>query len=140
MIKLKRFLNLSFYFYLGALSLWLSSCSVYNQQFDCPPPSGIPCTSVTEIESMIVETDKGPDLIIKPEVEEDHCFWCGSPKSGLASLSKTSPCNRKVWICSQRKEGCSLKGYYAQKSDVDGFYSNVVLEPEEIFTCQKKEN
>jgi len=137
MIKLKNFLNLSFS--LVVLSLWLSSCSVYKQQFDCPPPSGIPCASVTEIESMIVETDKGPDLIVKPEMEEDHCFWCGSLKAGSASPSKTSLCNRKVWICSQKKDGCSLKGYYAQKSDVASSYSNIILEPEEIFICQKKE-
>ena len=139
MINLKKFPHFSCYLFLGVLSLLLSSCAIYKQQFDCPPPAGIPCASVTEIESMIVETEKGPDLIVKPEVEEDnHCFWCGAQKPGLAFPSKSSTCSPKVWICSQKKGGCLMKGYYFKKSDAA--CSDIILEAEDVFTCQKEEN
>lgn len=120
-------------FFLSVLTIFLTSCSVYKQQFDCPPPAGIPCASVTEIESMIVETDKGADIIVKPEVEADnHCFWCGAQKAGCAFPSKSSGCNRKVWICSKKSPCDSTKGYYFKKADVD---NRIILEPEDIFSC-----
>lgn len=131
---IQRFLNFLSYSLLGFLILVMPSCSIYKQQFDCPPPAGIPCASVTEIESMIVETDKGADLIVKPEVEENnHCFWCGAQKPGFAFPSKTSKCNPKVWICSQKKDGCVKNGYYFQKSDTP---QDIILEPEDVFSCQ----
>ena len=140
MKKMNQFSKSSLFSILGGLSLFLSSCSIYNQQFDCPPPSGIPCASVTEIESMIVETDQGSDLIIKPEVNElNHCFWCGSQNSGSAYPSTSSKCNRKVWICNQKEDGCLVKGYYFQKLDVEN--EDIFLEAEEVFSCgssQKK--
>jgi hypothetical protein len=138
MIELKKFLDFSCHACLGVLSFLLSSCSIYNQHFDCPPPAGIPCASVTEIEGMIVETDQGADLIVKPEVEEDnHCFWCGAQKPGSAFPSTTSKSNHKVWVCSQKKDGCLMKGYYFQKSDTN-LYSDCILEAEDLFTYQKK--
>jgi hypothetical protein len=138
MIQPRNLLNFLFYSFLVPSILVLSSCSIYKQQFDCPPPAGIPCASVTEIESMIVETDKGADLIVKPEVEENnHCFWCGAQKPGLSFPSKTSKCNSKVWMCSQKKDGCLKSGHYFQKSDTPDFCSDIVLEPEDIFTCQR---
>lgn len=135
MIQPGKFLNLLSYSLLGSSILILSSCSIYKQQFDCPPPAGIPCASVTEIESMIVETDKGADLIVKPEIEENnHCFWCGAQKPGSAFPSKTSKRNPKIWICSQKMDGCVKKnGHYFQKSDTP---QDIVLEPEDVFSCQ----
>ena len=133
MIKMKKLLNFFLFSIVGLLLL--PACSIYKQQFDCPPPSGIPCASVTEIESMIIETEKGSDLIVKPAVEEEnYCFWCGAQKTGSASLLKNSKCNRKVWICSQKKEGYLMKGHYFQKSDTAGFCQNIFLEPEDLFS------
>lgn len=135
MIKMKGVFHFRFSLLLGALSLLLSSCSIYKQQFDCPPPAGIPCASVTEIESMIVETEKGSDLIVKPEVEEsNHCFWCGAQKSGCAYPAKNSKCNRKVWICSQKNDDCLIKGHYFEQPDVSTSCSEVVIEPEDFFS------
>lgn len=114
---------------------FLTSCSIYKQQFDCPPPSGIPCASVTEIESMIVETENGSDLILKPEVEENnHCFWCGAQKAGCNFPSKSSKCHQKVWICSQKKEGgCLVKGHYFKKTEAETPCQNVCIEPQDFF-------
>ena len=43
----------------------LSSCQVYRAEFDCQPGYGVPCTSVTDIEKMIVETpDNSPDTFL----------------------------------------------------------------------------
>ncbi len=134
MIKMKRVLHFRSPFLLSAIFMLLSSCSIYKQQFDCPPPAGIPCASVTEIESIIVETEKGSDLIIKPEVEEtNHCFWCGAQKAVYAFPSKNSKCNRKVWICSQKNEDYLIKGHYFQQSDASSSCSDVVIEPEDFF-------
>jgi hypothetical protein len=47
------------------LGLGLTACSpVYEQTFDCPPGEGVPCTSVTDLEALIVETNEGPDIFI----------------------------------------------------------------------------
>lgn len=57
--------------------LSLCSCQVYRSNFDCCPVSGVPCTSVTELESMIVETQKGPDILLTCQLctpSEDPCF------------------------------------------------------------------
>lgn len=83
----------------------LASCSIYKQQFDCPPPKGIPCTSVTEIESMIVETEQGADLLVVPAVKhEKNCFWYGKKGVEASSFQK-----HQIWICPQDQ---SSKGYY----------------------------
>jgi conjugal transfer pilus assembly protein TraV len=99
---------------MGIFLLLLSSCSVYKQQFDCPPPEGIPCASVTEIEAMILETESGADLLVVPEQEKENgCFWCGHQKK---NYSKNSNCkNIKVWICPEKMNECDSKGYYLQR-------------------------
>lgn len=138
MINSKNLFNFLLY---SSVSCLLCSCSIYKQQFDCPPPAGIPCASVTEIESMIVETEKGADLILKPEVEaNNHCFWCGTQKTGCSFPSKKSKCNRKIWICSQKKEGCLIKGHYFQNSDTPNSSPDVFLEPQDFFplSCQEE--
>ena len=124
-----------FKLFASPLLLLFTSCSIYKQQFDCPPPAGIPCASVTEIESMIVETEKGSDLIVKPEVaKENHCFWCGSQKAGSAYPPKSWKGNQKIWICSQKNDDCLERGYYFQKSD--SINSPIILEAEEVFSCR----
>lgn len=125
------------YVFLGIFSILISSCSVYKQQFDCPPPEGISCASVTEIESMIVETEKGPDLLVIPESNEDHhSFWCIQKTHTVSSRSsKTSRCHRRVWLCSQIKEGDWIKGHYLQGSDIQRpAFRNSVWDSEEFFS------
>lgn len=36
---------------------------MYKSHFDSPPGEGIPCTSVTGIESMIIENEIGSDVL-----------------------------------------------------------------------------
>lgn len=111
----------------------LASCSIYKQQFDCPPPQGIPCTSVNEIESLIVETAQGPDLLAVPaNKQEKGCFWCGKKTEGNSSLQK-----RKVWICPQNS---SSKGYYQTEESVsnelsvnNGFLPSFFIQQKEMY-------
>jgi hypothetical protein len=53
-INLFNFLNL----------LFLTSCAIYSKEFDCLPSLGVPYTSETDLESMVIETNKGPDLFV----------------------------------------------------------------------------
>lgn len=41
-----------------------SCCRPYKAHFDCPINEGAPCTSMTKIESLIVETEEGQDIFI----------------------------------------------------------------------------
>jgi len=136
MIKNKLIQHCLFYSLMIALTLFLTSCSIYKQQFDCPPPAGIPCASVTEIESMIVETERGADLIVKPEINKDnHCYWCGAQKVGAPFPSNSSKCNHKIWICSQKEDNGLTKGHYFQKSECVG---PLVFEVEDVLPCIKQ--
>lgn len=80
-----------------ALSLLFSSCSIYRQKFDCPPDPGVPCTSVTDLEQMIIETDLGPDIFV-------------------GSQGCTQICRKnRVWIAGRRNEfGCWIPGHYVE--------------------------
>lgn len=53
--------------FLPAILFFLASCNTYKQSFDSCPGKGVPCTSVSDIESMIVETTKGPDVFLPNE-------------------------------------------------------------------------
>lgn len=83
-----------------------SCCQTYRSCFDWCPRCGVPCRSVTEIESMIVETNNGPDIFL------------GNPRTTparwvemVSHCTKTS--NRKVWISeSQDNEGIRISGHY----------------------------
>lgn len=112
----------------------LSSCSIYQHDFDCPPPNGIPCTSVTEIEAMIVETSKGPDLLPGPATDEKGCcFFCGQKKlKGCTSYSQKNN-TTKIWICSQIQDGVSVKGYYVKEKQKGNTTTDQEFEPEDFF-------
>ena len=71
----------------------LSSCAMYRQDFECLPPCGTPCRSVTDIESMIIETQTGPDLFLTCEQ---------STVDRVSAIFK-----RKIWV----SDG-SYNGYY----------------------------
>jgi hypothetical protein len=74
----------------------LSSCAVYRQQFDCPPDPGVPCTSVTDLEQMIAETESGPDLFFNHAVAQCTVFQ-----------------KKRVWINEhQTPDGCWVPGHY----------------------------
>jgi conjugal transfer pilus assembly protein TraV len=52
---------------LPVMLFFLASCNTYKQSFDSCPGRGVPCTSVSDIESMVVETTKGPDVFLPNE-------------------------------------------------------------------------
>jgi conjugal transfer pilus assembly protein TraV len=101
--------------------LLLSSCAMYQQEFDCPIPPGVSCTSVTDLESMIIETDRGADVLLMP----NHC--CEKKSKCHESKSKSCACKKKavatnhtheepkVWVCQQLiGETCQRQGHYLQ--------------------------
>jgi hypothetical protein len=99
---------------------FLTSCAIYQQDFDSSPPLGISCTSETDLESMVVETKKGPDLFVPIEREiESKTRWayCKS-QDGCATL------NRKVWICHHlTDDGCCIQGHYIYQTPTDDHFN-----------------
>jgi hypothetical protein len=84
-----------------ATATLLTSCQMYRGQFDCPPGEGIPCTSVTDIESMVIEQKKGPDILAGRGPWKD---LVPPLPSGQA---------RKVWIADEDTGcGCYIDGHY----------------------------
>ena len=100
--------------------LSLTSCAIYQQDFDYQPPVGVPCTSETDLESMVVETNKGPDLFVPMEKETESKSKCACHKcQGLSTTSICSDLNRKVWICHHLTEdGCSVQGHYIYQKQI----------------------
>lgn len=101
----KKFHSIFLFSLLNLLSL--TSCEIYKQDFDCPPPCGMSRTSETDLESMVIETDKGSDLFI-PEDKESNCSCRKCRKAKAPHFL-----NRKVWICHHlTEEGCEIQGHY----------------------------
>ncbi len=76
------------------LPLLFTSCAIYRQKFDCPPDPGVPCTSVSDLERMIIETESGPDIFV-----------------GEDTQGTTSECDKKaqrVWIRKPCGRGCYI--------------------------------
>lgn len=94
----------------GLLSLLcaiLSSCQVYNSHFECPPGEGIPCTSLTNIEGMIIETSEGPDIF-------PGCAVCDN-SSPVCDKECVRPCEnmRRVWMSGRTLPcGTYVEGHY----------------------------
>lgn len=92
---------------LVSLLLLSSSCQVYKSSFEYVPEEGIPCKSVTEIESMIVESESGPNFIL----ETDHDAQTVIRKSN--SRSSKSEKSKRIWIEeSQKSSDLRVEGHY----------------------------
>jgi len=77
--------------------LILNSCQVYRSHFECQPGRGVPCTAVTDIEKMIVETPDGSADI-----------FMGYLPRECASLSQM-----KIWLVGKEKPGgLYVAGHY----------------------------
>lgn len=97
---------------LFSLLALLSSCSLYQKQFDCPPKQGVTCTSVTTLEKMIVEAPSGEDVFLGcvPKLVEMH-----NNKACKCTENRISdaPFQRRVWIAS--KEGKPTYIYFEEE-------------------------
>lgn len=95
-------------FIFQAAILFFSSCSIYERNFDCFPAEGVPCTSVTDLEAMIIETQEGPD-IFPPKELKCACPIC---KQEYIRGLKSTPSKKAIWICGPSSECCLTSGYY----------------------------
>lgn len=107
---------LHFRLLIGLLSLFsFNSCAIYQQEFDSKPPSGVPGTSETDLENMIIETGSGPDLFI-PRDQENPCSYRKCKEGTMP------PLNCKVWVCSHLAEdGCAIQGHYIYQTSLKNF-------------------
>ncbi len=81
---------------------------------DCRPGRGVPCTSVTDIEAMIVENDNGPDfLIIDPNVAHP-------PVVPSNSRCACGACKRRVWVPARCVDGKTVPGHYVVLPSAEG--------------------
>ena len=90
---------------------------MYQQEFDCPIPPGVSCTSVTDLESMIIETDRGADVLLTPHQSSTCCQKktksCACKKKAVATNHTHE--EPKVWVCQQLiGETCQRQGHYLQ--------------------------
>jgi hypothetical protein len=97
--------------YLICALFLLTACNSYRKNFDSPPGCGIPCTSVSTLEQMIVESPSGPEIFLgcvpKPvEIESGPICRCTD------SLGPEKPFQRRIWIAP--KEGRASYLYFEE--------------------------
>lgn len=87
----------------------LCSCQVYKNDFDCPPCRGVPCTSVSDIQNMIVETpDGGPDLFVEKPLKPS----CKSKRSGEKDYRKKGSYEKRIWVEQSNYNGACVQSHY----------------------------
>lgn len=84
---------------------------MYKRDFDCKPAEGVPCTSVTTLEKMIVETPCGPDVFLScvpklVDVQKNPC--CRRTENKVPE----APFQRRIWI--SPKEGPATYIYFQE--------------------------
>ena len=101
-----------FNFALSLIAL-LSSCQTYRQNFDCPPGKGVPCTPITDIERMIIETPEGsPDLFLGYLPSECQSGAC-CPKNSSLYHPPLENCQQRIWIEGRTFDcGTYIDGHY----------------------------
>lgn len=57
---------------LSTLCSLLTSCGVYNSQFQCPSGKGLNCVAAGELVDLIVEREEGEDLFFKNSTEANR--------------------------------------------------------------------
>lgn len=74
--------------------MFLASCQVYKSNFDCPAGEGVPCTSVHELEQMIIESEDGPNIFVRQPLESET-------KLVKACDGKIHMKHKRIWIAPQ---------------------------------------
>lgn len=98
----------------------LTSCQVYQSEFDCPPSRGVPCTSVSDIQKMILETpDGGPDIFSENYPSE---FGASCPNTRCSSKTKKfEGANKRIWVSPSCDENTTVQGHFIYfKESIDG--------------------
>jgi hypothetical protein len=84
------------------MAITLTSCSIYKRDFDCPPVEGVPCTPVTTLEKMIVETPAGEEAFTGcvPKLVEIE----NRPSCKNAANTQDAPFQRRIWMSPKNGE------------------------------------
>lgn len=81
------------------LFILCSSCgSSYKHNFDCPPSPGIPCTSVSEIQKMIIETPEGGPDIFTGKIPSNACEKCNRKRCRVHSTGGDNAQVKRIWV------------------------------------------
>ncbi len=97
---------------------FLTSCQVYKSDFDCPPCKGVPCTSVSDIQKMIVETpDGGPDIFLDVLPSEFASFCPGKNCQKPGRCSNSKPMRKRIWVNEDRSDKTTTQGYFIYFND-----------------------
>jgi hypothetical protein len=101
--------------YIIVLLALLTSCSMYKTNFDCPPGEGIPCTPVTTLEKMIIESPCGEDQFLGcvpklVDMQKDPTCKCTPP------IEPSAPFQRRIWIA---PKGCEQPAYIYFNEDLE---------------------
>jgi hypothetical protein len=95
------------------LAAFFSSCQAYKCKFDCPVGQGVPCTPVTDIEQMIIETPEGsPDIFLGylPTTEQEKP--CCTTRNKTSNPLQES-CSTRIWIEEKSLDcGSYVEGHY----------------------------
>jgi len=81
----------------------MTSCCMYKKEFDSEPGKGIPCTPVSTLEEMIIETPTGPDTFLGcvpklVDIQRDPICKC------TATSQPTARFQRRIWIASKEEQ------------------------------------
>lgn len=90
----------------------ITSCSTYKRDFDCPPAKGVPCTPVTTLERMIVETPSGEEAFTGcvPKLVDVK----NTPSCKKTLNQQDVPFQRRIWMAP--KNGKPLYIYFEEDS------------------------
>ncbi len=81
---------------------------MYKRDFDCPPGEGVPCTPVTTLEKMILESPCGEDSFTGCVPKLVNMY--SSPSCKKAYSTDSEPFQRRIWLAP--KDGCSTYIYF----------------------------
>lgn len=128
------------------VAVFISGCSTYEQDFDCPPGVGMGCVSISEVNSVVDKSQESSQQISSIKIEEnlnseEECPTCrlqdakvSSPVPSLSNIqdiksgASTLPCSvhrtrertARIWIAPYEDE----EGNFWEEG-----YVNILLKP-----------
>ena len=87
--------------------IFLQSCQVYKSDFGSPPDKGISNKSLSEIDSMVIESDgTGPDVLVERDSHLDQLIKRPSCHCEVRSG------NQRIWVPPRTAADGSVVGGY----------------------------